>query len=67
VSHQLRNEPGACHATMRLASVSKVSGTVVTTTQNLRPVSSRRAALAFQCRPELSEELNHLGTVIRSS
>jgi hypothetical protein len=42
-SHHHRTGLDARHATNRFASVSSVSGTVVTNAQNLRPVSSRRA------------------------
>src|SRR5437763_7965574 len=67
ISHHHRTGLDARHATNRLASVSSVSGTVVTNPQNLRPVSSRRAASAFQWEPEDSEEVIHRETTIRCS
>jgi len=47
-SHQIRKPPCPGHAANKLANVSSVNGTVVTNAQNLRPVSSRRAASARQ-------------------
>src|SRR5438552_9564681 len=66
-SHHPRTGPDAPHAANTLATVSRVSGTVVTKTQNLRPVSSWRAASAFQCAPDSEEELIHLDTTMRCS
>src|SRR6185369_11067746 len=66
-SHQPPSGAGARHAATRLARVSSVSGTVVTKTQNRRPVSSRRAASAFQLVPEPGVDVIQFGTTIRCS
>ena len=50
-SHQKRRGPVDCHAAYVLTRVRSVSGTVVTNTQNRRPVSSSRAMSLCQCAP----------------
>src|SRR3989441_5037859 len=46
---------------------SSVNGTVVTKAQNLRPVSSRRAASAFQWAPDSRDEVSQRPTTMRCS
>jgi hypothetical protein len=66
VNHQLRTSPSARQAVTAFASVTIVSGTVVTKIQNRIPVLFRRAASAFQ-RSTDSDELSHSDVTMRLS
>src|SRR5206468_10868303 len=66
-SHRARKAPSGGQAANKLANVRSVNGTVVTKAQNLRPVSSRRAASARQWTPDSREEVNQRPTTMRCS
>ena len=66
-SHHCFKELPKFQAAAMLANVSRVSGTVVTNAQNLRPVSVRRIASPSTRHPFSEERLNHCGTTILCS